>query len=83
MTFRGEKYSFLQDLVWNILSFSRTFCNKKNDNATAWSQWIPIGQAIPVYTQLNITKLLRTRVIALEYYLMEYFEGNTQKQQGN
>ena len=58
MTFRGEKYSFLQDLVWNILSFSRTFCNsmhKKNDNATAWSQWIPIGQAVPVYKQLNWT----------------------------
>ena len=27
VTFRGEKYSFLRDLVWNILSFSKNFCN--------------------------------------------------------
>ena len=66
--FRGEKYS------------SVILCIKKTDNATAWSQWIPIGQAIPVYKQLNWTTLLRTRVIALEYYPMEYFEWNTQKQ---
>ena len=85
MTFKGEKYSFPLDLIWNIfyLSFFTTFCNsmhKKNAHTTAWSQGIPIDQATPVYKQSNWTKLSRTRVIALAYYLMEYFEWNTQKQ---
>ena len=85
ITFREEKYSLLQNLVWNILSsfqeLSVILLIKINDNATAWTQWIPIGRAIPVYKQLNWTKLLTTRVIALEYYLIlnEINSGSTNK----
>ena len=85
MTFREEKYSFLQNLVWNILSsfqeLSVILLIKIKDNATSWTQWIPIGRAIPVYKQLNWTKLLTTRVTALEYYLIlnEINSGSTNK----